>query len=148
MIPDILLKFRDKIGEAIKSDISVKNLIKTGRRYVIAISADGIKMSEYKALRKKKKPVFTKEEVEKRELIRNAIKDKTGVLFISGLLLQVLKEIKKHRLLKFDGKTQGVLNPLYIKTIETLGREVDDVTEGEGRIERKRGRIISVAKSA
>ena len=146
MIPDALLKLRESVGNIVEGDKKLNSLIQEGNVYKITISIKGIGLTAHRLLKKRKKPNFTKEETERRNLLRTAIRDKTGAIFISGLVLQLIKEIKKHRLAKFDERTQGALNPLYVKVAEILEKEVYDVDKGQGRIERKRGRLIEAPK--
>ena len=141
MIPDVLLRIRETIGQIVGRDEEIKSLIKEGRVYRITIGVKGIELTEHKLLKKRKKPNFTKEEIERRNLLRDAIKDKTGVIFISGLLTQLLREIKKHRFRKFDDRTRKVLGGLYNETIKDLGKELKN---GKG-IEQNRNRIIDVS---
>ena len=130
---------RDTIVNMVKSSVEIKKLLGE-YKFKIVIGKEGVSIRQCKILVKRKISVISKEDIARRELLRNAVRDRTGVLYISGLVQQLLKEIRKHHLGKYDERIQGSLGVLYGKLSETL---VKEVKSGKG-IEQNRNRVIDV----
>ena len=123
---------------------NVKELVRDGYNYTIIINDKGVRLRRYKRLVKRKRSLFSEEQARKIRLFKTAVKEKTGVMYISSLLAELVGEMEKHHLAEFDRERAVLLAQMYNNVGVKLMEEIKSV----GKINDKGRRSIRGPESA